>query len=173
MAAALQVHNLRKAYKDVVAVDGLELEVRRGECFGLLGPNGAGKTTTIEICEGLTAADSGEVEMLGMRWDSGRRRSCASGSAFSCRKRSSPKSSRCSRPSGCSAASTTHGPGAGRSDRAGAAGRESATRAWAAFPAGRSSGWRWRARWWAIPIFCSSTSPPPASIRRRAASFGI
>jgi ABC-2 type transport system ATP-binding protein len=67
---ALRVRNLRKAYKDVVAVDGLELEVRPGECFGLLGPNGAGKTTTIEICEGLTAADSGDVEVLGMRWNS-------------------------------------------------------------------------------------------------------
>jgi ABC-2 type transport system ATP-binding protein len=66
---ALRVRNLRKAYRDVVAVDGLELDVRAGECFGLLGPNGAGKTTTIEICEGLTAADSGEVEVLGMRWD--------------------------------------------------------------------------------------------------------
>src|ERR1017187_3322065 len=70
MGAALEVHNLRKVYKYVVAVDGLELQVRLGECFGLLGPNGAGKTTTIEICEGLIAADSGEVEMLGMRWDS-------------------------------------------------------------------------------------------------------
>ena len=70
MAAALQVRDLRKTYKDVIAVDGLELQVRLGECFGLLGPNGAGKTTTIEICEGLIAADSGEVEMLGMRWDS-------------------------------------------------------------------------------------------------------
>jgi len=69
-SAALRVRNLRKAYKDVVAVDGLELEVRPGECFGLLGPNGAGKTTTIEICEGLTAADSGEVEVLGMHWHS-------------------------------------------------------------------------------------------------------
>jgi len=67
--AALCVRNLRKAYKDVVAVDGLQLEVRAGECFGLLGPNGAGKTTTIEICEGLTVPDSGEVELLGMRWD--------------------------------------------------------------------------------------------------------
>jgi ABC-2 type transport system ATP-binding protein len=52
----------------VVAVDGLDLEVGSGECFGLLGPNGAGKTTTIEICEGLTAADSGEVDVLGLRW---------------------------------------------------------------------------------------------------------
>jgi len=69
-ATALRVHNLRKEYKDVVAVNGLDLEVRRGECFGLLGPNGAGKTTTIEICEGLTAADSGEVELLGLQWKS-------------------------------------------------------------------------------------------------------
>jgi ABC-2 type transport system ATP-binding protein len=68
---ALQVRNLRKAYKDVLAVDGVDLEVQTGECFGLLGPNGAGKTTTMEICEGLLAADSGELEMLGMRWDSG------------------------------------------------------------------------------------------------------
>src|SRR5580698_11447120 len=68
--AALRVRNLRKAYKDVVAVDGLELEVRAGECFGLLGPNGAGKTTTIEICEGLTEPDSGDVELLGLRWKS-------------------------------------------------------------------------------------------------------
>ena len=66
--AALRVRGLRKAYKDVVAVDGLDLEVRRGECFGLLGPNGAGKTTTIEICEGLTTPDSGDVEVLGMHW---------------------------------------------------------------------------------------------------------
>src|SRR5205085_1615090 len=52
----------------VLAVDSLNLEVQVGECFGLLGPNGAGKTTTIEICEGLTAADSGDVEVLGMHW---------------------------------------------------------------------------------------------------------
>src|ERR671914_1056496 len=65
---ALSVRNLRKSYGSVLAVDGLDLEVQRGECFGLLGPNGAGKTTTIEICEGLTAADSGDVEVLGRRW---------------------------------------------------------------------------------------------------------
>jgi len=66
---ALRVRHLRKTYKDVVAVDGLDLEVRPGECFGLLGPNGAGKTTTIEICEGLTALDTGEVEVLGLKWE--------------------------------------------------------------------------------------------------------
>jgi ABC-2 type transport system ATP-binding protein len=68
--AALRIRNLRKTYKDVVAVDGLDLDVPAGECFGLLGPNGAGKTTTIEICEGLTAPDSGEVEVLGLHWKS-------------------------------------------------------------------------------------------------------
>jgi ABC-2 type transport system ATP-binding protein len=66
--SALVVHNLRKTFKDVVAVDGIDLTVNAAECFGLLGPNGAGKTTTIEICEGLTAADSGTVSVLGMTW---------------------------------------------------------------------------------------------------------
>lgn len=66
---ALRVQRLRKAYSDVVAVDGLDLQVHAGECFGLLGPNGAGKTTTIEICEGLLSADSGTVEILGRRWE--------------------------------------------------------------------------------------------------------
>ena len=69
-APALRVEGLRKAYDDVVAVDGLNLQVETGECFGLLGPNGAGKTTAIEICEGLLAADSGSVEVLGRRWES-------------------------------------------------------------------------------------------------------
>src|SRR6476619_3259104 len=66
---ALAVHGLRKSYDDVVAVDGLDLEVRTGECFGLLGPNGAGKTTTIEICEGLLSRDSGDVVVLGQTWE--------------------------------------------------------------------------------------------------------
>jgi len=52
----------------VVAVDGLDLQIRRGECFGLLGPNGAGKTTTVEILEGILEPSSGEVELLGMSW---------------------------------------------------------------------------------------------------------
>ena len=62
---------LVKRYDDVTAVDGLDLEVRSGECFGLLGPNGAGKTTTIEILEGLTLPDGGTVEVLGQRWGRG------------------------------------------------------------------------------------------------------
>src|SRR5689334_12921936 len=67
--APLSVRGLRKRYDDVVAVDGLDLEIAAGECFGLLGPNGAGKTTTIEICEGLNEPDEGEVRVLGMTWD--------------------------------------------------------------------------------------------------------
>jgi ABC-2 type transport system ATP-binding protein len=69
MDAAIRIENLVKRYADVVAVDGLDLEVRRGECFGLLGPNGAGKTTTVEILEGLVPATSGTVEVLGRTWD--------------------------------------------------------------------------------------------------------
>ena len=59
---------LKKYYADVKAVDGLDLSVGRGQCFGLLGPNGAGKTTTIEILEGLTTPDDGDVEVLGRSW---------------------------------------------------------------------------------------------------------
>jgi ABC-2 type transport system ATP-binding protein len=66
--AVVRCRDLVKRYADVVAVNGLNLDVHRGECFGLLGPNGAGKTTTIEILEGLLAADAGDVEILGRRW---------------------------------------------------------------------------------------------------------
>jgi ABC-2 type transport system ATP-binding protein len=69
ISPSLRVRGLRKAYKDVVAVDGLDLDAYAGECFGLLGPNGAGKTTTIEICEGLLAPDAGEVDLMGLRWE--------------------------------------------------------------------------------------------------------
>jgi len=70
-STALLLRGVRKSFADVVAVDHLDLEVARAECFGLLGPNGAGKTTTIEICEGLTAPDEGRVELLGLSWRSG------------------------------------------------------------------------------------------------------
>ncbi|HEY0003376.1 MAG TPA: ABC transporter ATP-binding protein [Pyrinomonadaceae bacterium] len=68
---ALRCTSLVKRYADVLAVNGLDLEVYAGECFGLLGPNGAGKTTTVEILEGLTAPDSGTVEVLGQAWGRG------------------------------------------------------------------------------------------------------
>ena len=65
---ALAIRGLHKSYGAVHAVSNLDLAVNVGECFGLLGPNGAGKTTTIEICEGLLEPDSGDVEVLGLRW---------------------------------------------------------------------------------------------------------
>jgi len=68
-ALAVRCRGLVKRYGSLVAVNGLDLEVRRGECLGLLGPNGAGKTTTIEILEGLKTPDAGEVELLGERWE--------------------------------------------------------------------------------------------------------
>jgi ABC-2 type transport system ATP-binding protein len=68
---ALRCTSLVKHYGDVRAVNGLDLEVRAGECFGLLGPNGAGKTTTVEILEGLTKPNSGTVEVLGQAWGGG------------------------------------------------------------------------------------------------------
>ncbi len=69
---AIRCRGLRKQYParpvPVDAVNGLDLQINVGECFGLLGPNGAGKTTTIEILEGLLPATAGEVEVLGRRW---------------------------------------------------------------------------------------------------------
>ncbi|MDL9935828.1 ABC transporter ATP-binding protein [Gordonia sp. ABSL1-1] len=63
---ALSVRGLIKRYGDRTAVDGLDLDLRRGEILALLGPNGAGKTTTVEICEGFVTRDAGTVEVLGL-----------------------------------------------------------------------------------------------------------
>ncbi|HEV3144148.1 MAG TPA: ABC transporter ATP-binding protein [Gemmataceae bacterium] len=72
MNTAIRCQDLRKQYRTrravVDAVNGLDLEIRAGECFGLLGPNGAGKTTTVEILEGLLKPTSGLVEILGEQW---------------------------------------------------------------------------------------------------------
>jgi len=69
MVPAIRLRGLVKRFEDVVAVDGVDLEVERGICFGVLGPNGAGKTTTVEILEGLQRPTSGDVELLGMSWN--------------------------------------------------------------------------------------------------------
>ncbi len=61
----IRVRGLSKRYGDLLAVDGIDFDVARGEVFGLLGPNGAGKTTTVEILEGLRTPDGGEVTVLG------------------------------------------------------------------------------------------------------------
>jgi ABC-2 type transport system ATP-binding protein len=73
-AAAISIRGLVKRYGNFVAVDGLDLDIRRGEIFALLGPNGAGKTTTVEICEGYRSRDAGEVRVLGEDPARGRRR---------------------------------------------------------------------------------------------------
>ena len=64
-SAAIRTSGLRKSYGKTIALDGLELEVGRGEVHGFLGPNGAGKTTTIRILLGLLRADAGEATVLG------------------------------------------------------------------------------------------------------------
>jgi ABC-2 type transport system ATP-binding protein len=63
--AAISIRGLVKRYGDAAAVDGVDLDIHRGEIFALLGPNGAGKTTTVEICEGYRDRDAGEVRVLG------------------------------------------------------------------------------------------------------------
>src|SRR6266702_2242634 len=77
MITAMLCRGLHKQYpgrpQPVQAVNGLDLEIFTGECFGLLGPNGAGKTTTIEILEGLLAPTAGEVSILGHSWRENKR----------------------------------------------------------------------------------------------------
>jgi len=63
--SSVRVSGLRKSYGQTVAVDGVDLDISRGEVFALLGPNGAGKTTTVEILEGYRRRDGGAVTVLG------------------------------------------------------------------------------------------------------------
>ena len=146
----LSVRGLRKSYKDVVAVDGIDLDVQPGECFGLLGPNGAGKTTTIEICEGLTAPDAGEVRVLGRSWAT---------DARELRERLGIQLQETQLSDKLTVAETVRlfrsfyrqGPAEDDDHRAGAARREEAAPASARCQAARNSAWRWRARSSAIP----------------------
>ena len=64
-APAVRVRGLTKRYGPTTAVEGLDLDIARGEVLALLGPNGAGKTTTVEVLEGYRRADAGEVSVLG------------------------------------------------------------------------------------------------------------
>ena len=66
---AISCQGLVKRYGTLVAVDGIDLAVQRGECFGMLGPNGAGKTTTIEMIQGLLRPDAGHIEVFGLTWE--------------------------------------------------------------------------------------------------------
>ena len=66
--SAIECRALFKHYGTLAAVDGIDLVVPQGSCFGLLGPNGAGKTTTVEMLEGLTAPTSGTIRLFGHEW---------------------------------------------------------------------------------------------------------
>jgi len=63
---AVELRSVAKRYADIVAVDSMDLDVRRGEIFGLLGPNGSGKSTTLRMILGLVKPDSGSVKVLGI-----------------------------------------------------------------------------------------------------------
>ena len=69
MPDQIVIRGLRKQFPNVLAVAGVDLTVAAGEVFGLLGPNGAGKTTTLEMIEGLTRPDSGEISIGGLNWN--------------------------------------------------------------------------------------------------------
>lgn len=62
----ITARGLRKAFGEHVAVDGIDLDIPAGRCFGLLGPNGAGKTTTLRSLLGLTPFDGGELSVFGL-----------------------------------------------------------------------------------------------------------
>ena len=62
-APDIRLRSLRKTYGDVAAVDGIDLDVGRGEFFTLLGPSGSGKTTTLRMIAGFERPDGGEVEL--------------------------------------------------------------------------------------------------------------
>lgn len=66
MNTMVEIRNLTKRYRDLVAVNDISFEIERGEIFGLLGPNGAGKTTTVEMIEGLRKPDSGFIRVCGI-----------------------------------------------------------------------------------------------------------
>ena len=63
--SVVSIKGLVKKYGSFTAVNGIDIEVKRGEVFGLLGPNGAGKTTTLECLEGMRKADCGNLSVAG------------------------------------------------------------------------------------------------------------
>ena len=65
METVVKIENLVKRYKELVALDHLNLKIQEGEIFGLLGPNGSGKTTTINCLLSLLSYDKGEIEIFG------------------------------------------------------------------------------------------------------------
>ena len=162
---------LVKRYADVVAVNGLDLDVHRGECFGLLGPNGAGKTTSIEIIEGLLAADAGDVEVLGARWET-----AAHGTAAAHRHPVAGNAARRQAHRRGNPAAVpivlSRGRRSGRPDRDGRAGSQARHLGREVDVADSASGCPSPVRSLDAPICCFSTSPRPASIRSHDGNCG-
>src|SRR6187551_1792503 len=168
--AALRVRALRKVYQDVVAVNGVDLEVPPGQCFGLLGPNGAGKTTTIEICEGLTVRDAGEVEVLGMRWETDAR---ALKQRLGIQLQETQLSDKLTVEETVRLFRSFFDKGPTPERVIALVQLEEKRRSRVARSrAARSSGSRWLVLWSAIRRFSFSMSRRPGSTHRRAASFG-
>ena len=169
--AAISIRGLVKRYGEFVAVDGLDLDIRRGEIFALLGPNGAGKTTTVEICEGYRTRDAGEVRVLGEDPADGARRwkaqlgivlqSGAGDSQLTCRELLQAQASYYADPRDPDEVLD-----AGRAHREGEVARQVAVRRPA--PSARRGPRHRRA----ARRCCSSTSPRPASTPRRGGSSG-
>ncbi len=171
--AAVRCRGLVKRYPDVVAVDGIDLEVLRGECFGLLGPNGAGKTTTVEILEGLIArrrrAGGGAGPPLGPAPATA---PCASAIGVQLQETRLAEKLTVPETRAPLPQLLPRGAPGGRGAATWPACRRSATPGWASSPGARSSGWPWPAPWSRRRACCSWTSPPPASTPRRGCGSG-
>ncbi len=161
---AIRVKDLRKQYPGrdgpVDAVNGLDLEVPVGECFGLLGPNGAGKTTTVEILEGLNQPTSGEVEVLGLRWATDETEIRERIGVTLQETRFPDKQTVCEMLR-LFRSFYRDGPGARSRCWRGSRSRARPTPSSSSSRAASSSAWRWRWRWWATPSCSSSTSRRP------------
>ena len=68
METIIEIDKVKKHFKDVKAVDGIDLQIKKGEYVALLGPNGAGKTTLVEMIEGIRKPDSGTIRIKGLSW---------------------------------------------------------------------------------------------------------
>ena len=166
MEPAIEVRDLRMAYDATEVVHGIDLTVGPGEVFAVLGPNGAGKTTTIEILEGFRRRTDGLVRVLGV--DPQRAGASWRERVGVVLQSSSPEAELTRGRDASSLRRVLRQPGADRSTSSSCADwRIRLPCATSGSPAANSAGsmWRWRSS--GIPSFCSSTSRPPASTRRR------